>query len=81
MAFPPIPRTAEESSFFDHRFELMRGKKAPDHRLIRRRHIISSGYSPGIVHAGLSTKSGIAFLPKPYETTIPAKVIRECRKF
>jgi PAS domain S-box-containing protein len=40
--------------------------------------IISSGYSSDIVQAGLPTKAGIVFLPKPYEAKLLAKVVREC---
>jgi hypothetical protein len=30
------------------------------------------------VQAGLPTKAGIVFLPKPYEAKLLAKVVREC---
>jgi PAS domain S-box-containing protein len=40
--------------------------------------IISSGYSAEIVHAGVPTKAGIVYLPKPYATRVLADAIRHC---
>ena len=40
--------------------------------------IISSGYSAEIVHAGIPTKAGIIYLPKPYATRVLADTIRHC---
>jgi PAS domain S-box-containing protein len=41
------------------------------------RIIISSGYSAEIVQAGVPTKAGVKYLPKPYETKVLAKMVRE----
>lgn len=41
------------------------------------RAIISSGYSHEIAQAGISTKAGITYLPKPYVTPTLAKTIRD----
>ena len=40
--------------------------------------IISSGYSSEIVGAGVPTRAGIAYLPKPYATRVLASLIRDC---
>ena len=40
--------------------------------------VISSGYSAEIVNAGVPTKAGIVYLPKPYATKALADVIRDC---
>jgi two-component system, cell cycle sensor histidine kinase and response regulator CckA len=40
--------------------------------------IISSGYSAEIVNAGVPSKAGIVYLPKPYATKVLADTIRDC---
>ena len=40
--------------------------------------IISSGYSDEMVEAGVPTKTGMVYLPKPYATGVLANVIRDC---
>ena len=40
--------------------------------------IISSGYSTEMVHTGAPTKSGVFYLPKPYDTTILGELVRSC---
>ena len=40
--------------------------------------IISSGYSAEMVEAGVPTKAGIVYLPKPYATSVLANVVRDC---
>jgi two-component system, cell cycle sensor histidine kinase and response regulator CckA len=40
--------------------------------------IISSGYSSDIVQAGVPSRAGIGFLPKPYEMKTLAVIVREC---
>jgi CheY-like chemotaxis protein len=40
--------------------------------------IITSGYSSDIVQAGLPNRTGVAFLPKPYESRTLATAVREC---
>ncbi len=40
--------------------------------------IISSGYSAEIVQTKLSNRTGIVYLPKPYETKVLAEVVRAC---
>lgn len=40
--------------------------------------IISSGYSSEIVQAGVPTRQGVAYLPKPYEIDTLARFVREC---
>ncbi|MCC6233610.1 MAG: response regulator, partial [Verrucomicrobiales bacterium] len=42
------------------------------------RVIISSGYSAEIVQAGVPTKAGIVYLPKPYATSTLADAVRRC---
>jgi nitrogen fixation negative regulator NifL len=42
------------------------------------RAIVSSGYSAEISQTGAPSKAGIIYLPKPYETKVLAKVVREC---
>ncbi|MFO1489051.1 MAG: PAS domain S-box protein [Verrucomicrobiota bacterium] len=42
------------------------------------RAIISSGYSAEIVQAGVPTKAGITYLPKPYVTKVLASAVRDC---
>jgi PAS domain S-box-containing protein len=39
--------------------------------------IISSGYSSDIVQAGVPSRAGIGFLPKPYEMKVLASIVRE----
>lgn len=38
--------------------------------------IISSGYSQEIIQAGIHSKRGIVYLPKPYEVSVLARVVR-----
>jgi CheY-like chemotaxis protein len=40
--------------------------------------ILSSGYSAQIAQAGLPDKTGVVYLPKPYETRTLAEVVRNC---
>ena len=40
--------------------------------------IISSGYSLEIARAGVPTKAGVAYLPKPYEIGVLANLVRQC---
>lgn len=40
--------------------------------------IISSGYSAEIVHAGIPTRTGITYLPKPYDERTLADAVRAC---
>jgi CheY-like chemotaxis protein len=40
--------------------------------------IISSGYSTEIVQAGVPTKPGVVYLPKPYEVKVLAKAVQDC---
>ena len=40
--------------------------------------VISSGYSAEIVQAGVPTKKGVVYLPKPYDSAVLAQVVREC---
>lgn len=40
--------------------------------------IISSGYSAEIVHSGVPTRSGITYLPKPYDERTLADTVRSC---
>ena len=40
--------------------------------------IISSGYSAEIVQAGVPNKPGLLYLPKPYDSRLLARVVREC---
>jgi hypothetical protein len=42
------------------------------------RAIIASGYSAEIVQAGVPTKAGVVYLPKPFATKVLADVIRDC---
>jgi two-component system, cell cycle sensor histidine kinase and response regulator CckA len=40
--------------------------------------IISSGYSAEIVQAGVPKKTGVIYLPKPYEAKTLAEIVRHC---
>jgi CheY-like chemotaxis protein len=40
--------------------------------------VISSGYSAEIVQAGVPSKKGVVYLPKPYDSAVLAQVVREC---
>jgi two-component system, cell cycle sensor histidine kinase and response regulator CckA len=40
--------------------------------------IITSGYSREFAESGAPTKTGLAYLPKPFETPILAHVVRQC---
>jgi len=42
------------------------------------RAIISSGYSAEIIAAGLPTRAGVVYLPKPYDVSLLGRVVREC---
>lgn len=40
--------------------------------------VIVSGYSAEIVQAGVPTKAGVTYLPKPFATKVLADVVRDC---
>jgi len=40
--------------------------------------IVSSGYSAEIAHAGVPTRAGVVYLPKPYQMEFLARLLREC---
>jgi len=40
--------------------------------------IIPSGYSAEISQAGVPTKAGVVYLPKPYQMKVLANMVRDC---